>query len=311
VGHLAFDVAHAEAWDLVNIELSGFIEPSALEGHGLAARLSSERPVVFFGRAPVWLFGHLAALVPDHPWVACGAADHGAIVVRSNLESMPVGHVIPMELLLPLAARAGAPVATISTTESPAPASRVVAIVGPPHSGKTVFLGTLYSALEQRFESKPFWNDVFFVSSAPDGEGKWSAQIPQRYADILRRKGAFTMDFAERSGRRLNALRQSKRLVVADLGGRIDGKQGPILRECTHVLVVSRNAGASAEWRGAAAVFDLPVIGEVESLLLPCSEVLDAEPFRCRVGPFERGNTQPLELPNELIDRVVGDLRIG
>jgi CRISPR-associated protein Csx3 len=45
----------------------------------------------------------------------------------------------------------------------------VIAVGGPPHSGKSVFLAELYRQLLQRQPS-----GVFLQRACPDGEGMWS-----------------------------------------------------------------------------------------------------------------------------------------
>ena len=63
----------------------------------------------------------------------------------------------------------------------------VVAVGGPPHSGKSVFLAELY---RQLLAKRP--SGVFLQRACPDGEGMWSAETnPQLVAEI-RRKGSFS-----------------------------------------------------------------------------------------------------------------------
>jgi len=313
-GSLGFAVHRTKYWDLVQIERDGFFHPTILAAHPFLKGYAAIRPVIFYGNAPTWLYGHLVGISPNAPWVACGDAVHGAVVVRSQNRRFPLGHIIPAKEILPhLPVKVHTPKRQADSPSTPSASSassacRVVAVVGPPHSGKTVFLSALLGALREQLSASDLNQHTYFIGAAPDGEGKFSQRLRPKLAEVLRRKGIFTKDFAHAAASRLRALRDSKRLVVADLGGRIDDKQLPILSACTHVLIVSRDPSATAEWRGAADLLGLPVLCVVESVRRRARMVLSAEPLVCRIGPFERGAPMLPRIPAQLVNTLLGGL---
>jgi CRISPR-associated protein Csx3 len=267
------------------------------------------KPVIFDGIAPTWLYAHLAAAVPHAAWVACGDARGGAIVVRAAKgASFAVGHEIAREHYQHLIeVPAGRHHAAEKASRSRA-AAKVIAIVGPPHSGKSVFfLSVLPQALRSEVSPRAFSQNVFFLSSAPDGEGKWSQDVSAEQARVFRRKGPFTIAFAELIARGLENAAKIKRLVFTDCGGRIDGKQAYVWRHCTHAIIVSSNPSAVGEWAGALAAHDVEVLAVVDSVLIPVSRVQRGVhgPLRFTLGPLVR-NTKPIpRLPKRVVRAIL------
>lgn len=314
-GPLALRVLAGPSFDVWKIERDGLLDPQSLLDQGLPAPPATNRPVVLFGSGPIWLFVYLQALAAEAGWLAVGDPTRGAVVVRSRTPGVEPGQVIPMSDILAVSGIATSLPPTVSAApiEPDGEGVRVVALVGPPHSGKSVFFLHLWKTLEQVLGSQLLHDHVFFQTTVPDGEGKWVAGLDSQVLGILRRKGPFTMEFARQSGDALRGLRQSKRLVVADLGGRIDEKQSPILRECTHAIIVSRDRTLESEWLGALRLMGVVPLAIVRSSLREESVVVESEPLLvCGLGPLERalGARRP-EIPPELLRLVVGGLGAG
>jgi len=135
----------------------------------------------------------------------------------------------------------------------------VIAVGGPPHSGKSVFLAELYRQLLARRPS-----GVFLQRACPDGEGMWSAESDPELVKEIRRKGSFdqsfmtfTLNAVEQLGRRLS-------IVLLDLGGRKTAENAEILARSTHLIVLSsreEEKNAWVEFAGAEGCKALAILG--------------------------------------------------
>ncbi len=311
--NLSFCLVDTPEYQLVEIELAGLIDTEDLASHDLATRLNPSRPVVFYGLGPTWLYAHLTALGSNMPWVACGDARFGAVVVHRTAPDAPaIGTKISRREFARFLQRRRRPPGR-ELRPSRRSQRKAIAIVGPPHSGKTVFsLGVLWRSLQARV-GRDFWREIFFISSAPDGEGKWSQQVPQRLAKILRRKGAWSETFAKRAAQAIRGVKSGKRLVFVDCGGVIDSLQRAILNECSHGIIVSKKREAISEWRGALSAFDINVLGEIETTSKPSTQrVLNHDPLRLKMGYLARNQPKKWpELPDVLLDLILQDSGLG
>src|SRR3989338_3719348 len=77
----------------------------------------------------------------------------------------------------------------------------VIAVGGPPHSGKSVFLAELYRQLLARRPA-----GVFLQRACPDGEGMWSAEADPAVVAEIRRKGNFDAGFMTFTLKSIEAL---------------------------------------------------------------------------------------------------------
>jgi len=66
----------------------------------------------------------------------------------------------------------------------------VIAVGGPPHSGKTVFLNALHDAWLAKIGDQAFNEPV-----CPDGEGKWAAESEPEIVQRIRKKHPFSEEF--------------------------------------------------------------------------------------------------------------------
>lgn len=124
----------------------------------------------------------------------------------------------------------------------------VVAIGGPPHSGKSVFLAELYRQLLARRPS-----GVFLQRACPDGEGMWSAESDPALVAEIRRKGTFSQEFVSFVLRGIENLGKRFPIVLLDLGGRKTAENAEILRRSTNVLILSSKDEENEPWSQFAA----------------------------------------------------------
>ncbi len=122
-------------------------------------------------------------------------------------------------------------------------AKMVIAIGGPPHSGKSVFLAELYRQTLAKIGSS-----VFLQRACPDGEGMWSAEADQDLVKQIRRKGQFdapTMNFYFSS---IEGLKKTKEIVLIDLGGMKSLENILILAHCSDLVVLSSKKDQLDKW---------------------------------------------------------------
>ncbi|MFA6131981.1 MAG: hypothetical protein WC702_02860 [Patescibacteria group bacterium] len=134
----------------------------------------------------------------------------------------------------------------MSTTDSDPRGSYkgiVVAIGGPPHSGKSVFLAELYRQLLARRPS-----GTFLQRACPDGEGMWSAESDPTLVAEIRRKGTFSSEFMGFTLKSVERLGRTMSIVLLDLGGRRTAENAEILRRSSHLLVLSSKDTECQPW---------------------------------------------------------------
>lgn len=124
----------------------------------------------------------------------------------------------------------------------------VVAIGGPPHSGKSVFLAELYRQLLARRPS-----GTFLQRACPDGEGMWSAESDPALVSEIRRKGSFSQEFMLFTLKSIESLGRRFPILLLDLGGRRTAENAEILHRSTHVLVLSSKEEENEPWSQFAA----------------------------------------------------------
>src|SRR3990167_3520743 len=101
----------------------------------------------------------------------------------------------------------------------------VVAVGGPPHSGKSVFLAELYRQLLARRPS-----GTFLQRACPDGEGMWSAESDPALVKEIRRKGSFSQAFMLFTLKSIENLGAGMPRVLIDLGGLRTAENAEILK---------------------------------------------------------------------------------
>lgn len=260
-----------------------------------------DRGIILNGRAPIWLYGMLIHRCHPARWIATVEPRLSAAVVvaRHHPTAPEVGTLRPLApplLAIPTPDRQ-------SKKKKPLTTSIALAIVGPPHSGKSVFVYWLWHCLSTILTAEEFNRDVFVLRACPDGEGNWSNETEQANVRILRCKHPWTEEFVQLTEDAISNLLAMKKLVLVDTGGKIDRWMQRILNRCTHAIIVSAKRKEFCCWRGALAASEVALVAEVESVRSTTCEVLRYRPLRVRVGLLERGTTG--QLPDELMDAVL------
>lgn len=293
-----------ENFQLVDILIAGNGIADFKELHQIAlpGGIDFRFGVILNGRAPIWLYAYLAHLCHPAAWVAVMDPRHGAIVIEAHHpEAPPVGSLIGMDRLAPYVPR-HAPAARPVDARPPAGGNgKVIGFVGPPHSGKSVLVRAIHRRLQERMLIDEFQREVFLVRTCPDGEGNWFGEISPQLAKTLRYKARWDDGFANEVAQYLDNLGRGKQLLLVDLGGKIDRRTQQILNRCTHAVIVSHDAEAAGEWRGALQASGVPVLAEIDSVLAERAEVLGREPLRLCLGPLAR-ERQDVVVPSELLD---------
>lgn len=169
-----------------------------------------------------------------------------------------------------------------------------IAIGGPPHSGKSVLTYSLTQLLrDQRI-------DHYVLRACPDGEGDWSNEAAPQTVQAIRQKGKFTTTFIAN----VSAALQKRHLpLLVDVGGRPSQADEAIFRQCTHLIILSATAEGMAEWRAFAQRLGLPIIAELESMLVGEEAVYATYPLLCgRLVGLERGR----RVTGALLDHLAG-----
>lgn len=129
----------------------------------------------------------------------------------------------------------------------------VIAVGGPPHSGKSVFLAELY---RQMLANPQIGSRVFLQRTCPDGEGMWSAEADQDLVKKIRVKGDFSPEAMNFFLQSIDGLRRSKDIVLADLGGMISLENVLIMAHCSDLIILSSKEAKARQWAGFAGHLD-------------------------------------------------------
>jgi CRISPR-associated protein Csx3 len=213
----------------------------------LGEALESSGVVLLSGRGPVWGYGMLVTAARRAAVVATydprQDPTNRYVVVASRDARVQVGQTLPG----PAERMANPPAATGETAAATDPrphyAGLVLAVGGPPNSGKSVFVAELYRQLVQR--------DPFLQRGAPDGEGMWWSESNPVLANRLRQglKGAFSPEFMNFTLDGIEQLGRGFGLVIVDLGGQRSAENAAILRRCTHLVLVSSDPTSDEAWQ--------------------------------------------------------------
>ncbi len=293
-----------DGFQILDVLLDGMIQPPALASVELPSGFDPSRGVVISGRIPVWLFSHLCCACRAHPWVATFDPRIGGIVVTSASADIPPGSIIDNDRITRHLPQPALVKRSAKSTAIPGPA--VCALLGPPHSGKSVFLNALRKALSNLLPADEFQRDVFVIRACPDGEGDWSSEVDQSMVTLIRRTTAFTDEFINEVSDHIQRVRESKALTLVDCGGRIDRKNQQVLNLCTHAIIVSSTPQAFPEWRGAAKASDVIIAAEITSSLDAVCTIHQRTPLIATFGPLDRAT--PPELPVEFTQALLENL---
>lgn len=129
-----------------------------------------------------------------------------------------------------------------------------IVVCGPPHSGKSVFLGGLCENLPR--------DQRYLFRACPDGEGTWTWKSED--AAQFRRKGTFTDDIVEWYVQSLRNCTMAP-IILVDVGGRTSDENKRIMSECDAAVILSGKTEAIAEWQDFCKSCGLKVIAVIHS----------------------------------------------
>lgn len=154
-----------------------------------------------------------------------------------------------------------------------------IVVCGPPHSGKSVFLGGLCMNLLR-------W--IFFLFRAcPDGEGTWTWK--GNGAEQYRRKGRFTQDVVDWYCRSLASCEMAP-IVLVDIGGIPSEENRRILTEggVSHGIILAGDMEKVSEWRQFLASCGVEVVAVLHSDYYGTEDCVTSDPMV--VHHLERGD---------------------
>jgi len=139
----------------------------------------------------------------------------------------------------------------------------VVAVGGPPHSGKSVFVSALYKEI---LSSHPT-DFVFLERAAPDGEGMWAAEADPELVAQIRRKSAFADEFVQRTAQGVARACECFPLLLVDLGGKRAPDNAALLKLADGLIVLSSDNGELQAWCAFAETNGCEVFATLRSRL--------------------------------------------
>ena len=257
---------------LVYFELPTYgVDPHAVAAKidAMAESWNGPETILFRGQGPVWLYGMLVHSAHATPNVATfEPRKDGYVVVHQHNGPWWPGDVIP-------SSEVGMTVedGEIVGGDNAAPVQRlVIAVGGPPHSGKSVFLAELYRQLLDRMPG-----EVFLQRAAPDGEGMWSAESNPELAQAIRQKGKFSENFVEWVEQSIQGLKRGFKITLLDLGGKRISPNDTILQNSTHLVVLSSSDEEAEAWVEFGQGYGCEVVAVLASRLVKRADgALDA-----------------------------------
>lgn len=182
-----------------------------------------------------------------------------------------------------------------------------VAIVGPPHSGKSCLRESLRKAL---MVAQPGLRP-YCLDTTPDGEGAWFQAAFQKDPSLAtqlksRKRREFDWQWTMQA---CTWVRQcALPLTIVDTGGRLDAKLAAICRWATHAILISGKAQELPEWRLFLSALGLPTVAEIVSQRewVESSYVIREDVAYVELGGLERGLDRSSDPAIELLaSRVV------
>lgn len=260
--------------------------------------IDKSKGVVLSGRQPLWLAITYYRILSECPWFAVFYPQQNvAIIVNSLVQDRKVFETIPGTEILNEIER------NKSSEESIK--SKIIGLIGPPHSGKTVLLNVIRKGLISKIGNS-YHNDVSILRACPDGEGDWSFDSDQNVVKRIRTKNQWTDDFAFEMASIIGKFKQNKKIIFVDCGGKIDKRNQIILNECTHAIIISSKPDDIPEWRGACKTSNIEIIAEINSVLEHVSVIIPyINTLKMTYGKLDRSEKDFLDLPQELINKII------
>lgn len=148
----------------------------------------------------------------------------------------------------------------------------IIAVGGPPHSGKSVFLAELFRQLLKCS------NRVFLQRACPDGEGMWSSEADPAIVESIRRKGQFSEEFISVTLSAIERLGRNPqfRIVLLDLGGKRTAENAEILQRSNFLILLSSDVQEIPRWQQFAANEGCKTLAILESRLKKTDDILQS-----------------------------------
>jgi CRISPR-associated protein Csx3 len=269
------------------------IEVSEMQVLKIPDKLNFKRGVILWGIAPNWLYNYLINCFYDVPWIACFNIQlHTAVVVSSHIPQFQPGDVIP-----------------INKRKIP---GKAILICGAPDSGKSV----LSHALRRSFATIKTDASVFLHRANWDGEGNHTLENPDTdLAKKLKNKNKFKIhqhpeadkllpQYFKYHANAVQNIRQVVDLAFVDVGGKPEVVKQAVIDECSHYIVISKDAEAIENWHKLCGE-KLKVVAVIHSVLQEKLQILKTEPFlEIVAGKWEKGVKVP-DVLSEQILRVI------
>lgn len=286
----------------INILGDGLIEPTDLLNIVLPEELENDKGVIISGKCPIWLYSYLTHLLHSFAWVATLDPRLGGIVTQNHIANgKKIGEIIPIDELKPLLKQTTSlkknSVKTSQTNEN-----LIVVVGGPPHSGKSVFVQALRNELRKKTPSK-FNEDVFIIRACPDGEGDWFGDIFDNERIIYLKKCSFTDEFAQKTAEDIENVSKTKKIVIVDVGGKLDKKNNLIFSKTNFGIIVSSNIVETNRWEGAYQLCNINLLATIFSDLNGETKVEQENPLIITLSKLDRNKVREVKIPEILINK--------
>jgi len=179
--------------------------------------------------------------------------------------------------------------------------SKIIALLGPPNSCKSVFL----NLLRQNFKNiyLKYLDKFYIIRACPDGEGDWFGDVSFEEGKLFRVKNNFDDEFSNLISLHINEAKKSKSIILVDCGGKIDKKNQKILNSCTHSIIISSNPNSVPEWIGASKLCELKLLLVINSFNKNIFEIIPNKNFlEIKFGKLERGLENYKTLPIKILN---------
>lgn len=173
-----------------------------------------------------------------------------------------------------------------------------IVFCGPPHSGKSVLLSTIYKNLPQ--------SHTAIVRTAPDGEGMYSNNENQEQVQAARRKGNYS---DERTDYNTNSIEtETASIVLVDVGGKINEDKDKIFDTCNYSIILSNNIEDKKKWEEFSKEHNVLPIAILDSSLEGKDEIYDSsnnDIITGKITHLQRGeNKFTSNLINKILDKI-------
>ncbi|MGB3402262.1 MAG: CRISPR-associated ring nuclease Crn3/Csx3 [Microcoleaceae cyanobacterium] len=280
------------------LEPQVLIKPSILEQLEFPLELDLNREVILSGSSPIWLYGYLVNRCKTASWVACHDINtNRVIVVQSRVKAHQVGDMMVIN--------------------SDKPPGTAILIGGPPDSGKSV----LSYALSQALRDQKYNLNVFLKRANWDGEGNWVVEMGDKStAKQLKERNTYRLhqqengeqlmsDFFQQQANNVKNIQDMKDAVLVDIGGKVQEHKLPILKQCSHYIIISSNSEKIQEWHNFFGQ-SLQPLAVIHSVLEDRLEIIKTDPFlEVIAGPWITGET--VRFPDIILNRILQVIKMA